>query len=236
MTELASRQSHILEAIIREYIRTAEPVGSAALAQHYHIAASPATIRNDMADLENAGYLAQPHTSAGRVPTKKAYHYYIEFFMKEKPVAKREAAELKEVWQKKTEDRMAMKLTAKLVASFSDESAFWAFGKNEVYYTGIANLFNQPEFQDHSHIYDMGAVIDELDQAVARMYKQVTEDVNVFIGEETNLADSCSVIVTRCEMPRLGEGLFGLLGPTRMDYEANVARVKYIRDFIIQYD
>ena len=75
-----ARHRDVLIAIIREYIDTAEPVGSRALAKRHFPALSPATLRNAMADLEELGYLAQPHTSAGRVPTDKAYRFYVESF------------------------------------------------------------------------------------------------------------------------------------------------------------
>ena len=75
-----TRHREVLVAIIREYIDSAEPVGSRALSKRYFPTLSPATIRNAMADLEESGYLAQPHTSAGRVPTDKAYRFYVESF------------------------------------------------------------------------------------------------------------------------------------------------------------
>ena len=75
-----SRHREVLVAIIREYIDSAEPVGSRALAKRHFPNLSPATLRNVMADLEDMGYLAQPHTSAGRVPTDKAYRFYVDSF------------------------------------------------------------------------------------------------------------------------------------------------------------
>jgi heat-inducible transcriptional repressor len=74
------RHRDVLIAVVREYIDSAEPVGSRVLAKRHFPALSPATIRNAMADLEEAGYLAQPHTSAGRVPTDRAYRFYVESF------------------------------------------------------------------------------------------------------------------------------------------------------------
>lgn len=74
------RHREVLVALIREYIDSAQPVGSRVLARRYFPSLSPATIRNAMADLEEMGYLAQPHTSAGRVPTDKAYRFYVESF------------------------------------------------------------------------------------------------------------------------------------------------------------
>lgn len=76
--ELGERGRQVLQAVIFEYILTAEPVGSRQVAKKYALGLSPATIRNTMADLEELGYLAQPHTSAGRVPTDKAYRRYVD--------------------------------------------------------------------------------------------------------------------------------------------------------------
>jgi len=75
-----TRQGDVLIAVIREYIDSAEPVGSRVLSKRHFPNLSPATIRNAMADLEELGYLVQPHTSAGRVPTDKAYRYYVDSF------------------------------------------------------------------------------------------------------------------------------------------------------------
>jgi len=75
-----TRQRDVLIAVVREYIDSAEPVGSRVLSKRHFPKLSPATIRNVMADLEEMGYLAQPHTSAGRVPTDKAYRFYVESF------------------------------------------------------------------------------------------------------------------------------------------------------------
>src|SRR6059036_3494320 len=74
------RHREVLIAVIREYVDSAEPVGSRVLAKRHFPNLSPATIRNAMADLEEMGYLAQPHTSAGRVPTDKAYRFYVNSF------------------------------------------------------------------------------------------------------------------------------------------------------------
>lgn len=76
--ELDQRKKRILQAIIQEHIISASPIGSRTLAKKYSLDVSPATIRNEMADLEDMGYLEQPHTSAGRVPSDKGYRYYVD--------------------------------------------------------------------------------------------------------------------------------------------------------------
>jgi len=81
MPELTERQKTLLLLIIRDYIESAQPVGSKRLVEHYHINLSPATIRNEMAALTEMGYLRQPHTSAGRVPTEEGYRYFVSQMM-----------------------------------------------------------------------------------------------------------------------------------------------------------
>jgi heat-inducible transcriptional repressor len=81
MTNLTERQKTLLLLIIRDYIESAQPVGSKRLAEHYHLDLSPATIRNEMGALTEMGYLRQPHTSAGRVPTEEGYRYFVSEMM-----------------------------------------------------------------------------------------------------------------------------------------------------------
>jgi heat-inducible transcriptional repressor len=84
--ELSDRRQKLLQFIIDEYVTTAQPVGSNALVEKYGLPVSSATIRNEMAALEDEGYIAQPHTSAGRVPTDLGYRYYVEALMREEKV------------------------------------------------------------------------------------------------------------------------------------------------------
>jgi len=81
MQELTDRQKTLLLLLIRDYIETAQPVGSKRLVEHYHLELSPATIRNEMAVLTEMGYLRQPHTSAGRVPSEEGYRYFVSQMM-----------------------------------------------------------------------------------------------------------------------------------------------------------
>ena len=78
ITVLTERQKKILQLVIDDYIETAEPVGSRTIARKYNLGISPATIRNEMSDLELLGFLEQPHTSAGRIPSAAAYRLYVD--------------------------------------------------------------------------------------------------------------------------------------------------------------
>ena len=79
--ELNERKMKILKAVVKDYIETAEAVGSRTISKKHNLGVSAATIRNEMADLEELGYLVQPHTSAGRVPTEKGYKLYVDLLM-----------------------------------------------------------------------------------------------------------------------------------------------------------
>lgn len=92
MEKIGERKERILRAIIDDYILTALPVGSRTISRKYETSLSSATIRNEMSDLEELGYLAQPHVSAGRVPSAKAYRLYVDELLEEKPLPADEAA------------------------------------------------------------------------------------------------------------------------------------------------
>ncbi len=93
--KMTERKKRILKAIVNEYVMTAEPVGSRTLARRYDFGVSPATIRNDMADLEEESYLEQPHRSAGRVPTDKGYRFYVDALMELKKLSRQKSEFIK---------------------------------------------------------------------------------------------------------------------------------------------
>lgn len=96
---LNERKKQILQAIISEYIKTAQPVGSRTLARRHKVGLSPATIRNEMADLEESGFLIQPHTSAGRIPSQKGYRYYVDDLMEAPDLEEEERAKIRQVYE-----------------------------------------------------------------------------------------------------------------------------------------
>jgi len=228
---LVERQGAILNEIVRQYIVTAEPVGSATIGMRSSINVSPATIRNDMASLEDEGFLESRHISSGRVPTEKAYRYYINNFLQDVDLSKSEERQLRAVWGASSDINDTLKKTAKVVASFASEGVFLAFGRNDIYYTGLANLFTQPEFREYELLYQMGAMIDHLDEVIATIFDKIsTDNIDILVGSDSPFGSGCSAILTRYNLPSSGEGLFGIVGPTRMDYEANIARASYVQE------
>ena len=112
--QLDERKTKILQAIIRNYLETGEPVGSRTISKYTDLNLSSATIRNEMADLEELGYILQPHTSAGRIPSDKGYRFYVDTMMEEK---EREVVEMKEMLLER-QDKMEvlLKQVAKVLA------------------------------------------------------------------------------------------------------------------------
>ncbi len=119
--ELDERKRKILLAVIRNYLETGEPVGSRTISKYTDLNLSPATIRNEMADLEEMGYIQQPHTSAGRIPTDQGYRFYVDAVMQEK---EKEVVELKEMLLER-QDKMEtlLKQVAKVVAQNTQYAA-----------------------------------------------------------------------------------------------------------------
>ena len=118
--ELDERKQRVLKAVIDDYIESAEPVGSRALARKHDLGVSPATIRNEMADLEMLGYLQHLHTSSGRVPSSKGYRFYVDGLIPPKPVSDEEKA-LIDRWYKSRVQRIdqVFEETARLISAIT---------------------------------------------------------------------------------------------------------------------
>ena len=222
------RKKQILEAIIKEHITTGAPVGSSNLVDKYKLDCSSATVRNIMADLEEEGLIRQPHTSAGRVPTEAAYKLYLIGIITNKKPKKIKDKELLEIDAVLGDsDELAMRETAKKLAALTDSAVFWAFHKNNLYYTGLSNLFQQPEFVNSGLVYNVSSVIDRMDEIIDDIFEKTNEKAEILIGEENPFGNFCGAILAKYKRGNQS-GLFGILGPMRMDYEKNLALVEYI--------
>jgi transcriptional regulator of heat shock response len=223
------RKKQILEAIIKEHIATGAPVGSSALVEKYKLDCSSATIRNIMAELEENGLIMQPHTSAGRVPTEAAYNLFIEELKKgQKKLKKMRERELHEIDDNFSgDDELALRETAKTLAALTNSAVFWAFHKNNLYYTGLSNLFQQPEFVNTGLVYNISSVIDRMDEIIDDIFEKSSEQAQIFIGEKNPFGNFCGSIIAKYKRGNQS-GLFGILGPMRMDYERNLSVVEYI--------
>jgi len=231
---LEPRREAILKCIVDEYIRHAEPVGSKLVADQYGQASS-ATIRNDMASLEDAGYIVQPHTSAGRVPTEKAYVYYLQHFVEpqrgeadEKRV--REGMGLGGCREVGQEDEV--RALARTLMELSGEMALVAVDPRRSVYAGVANLFEKPEFGDLMVVRELSRLLDRFDEVMGEVFERVESEPQVLIGSENPFGKDMSAIMVKCRLPSGQIGILGLIGPMRMDYDRNIGIVENVRDIL----
>ncbi|MGB3023550.1 MAG: HTH domain-containing protein [Candidatus Saccharimonadales bacterium] len=224
---MTERQAKLLSAIIEQYAEIAEPVGSVTLAKLFGV--SSATIRSDMAQLEAAGYIAQPHTSAGRVPTDKGYRYYVNQITEaptdEMPLLDRGARALdaRVATHADRTDR-AIRSAVDSLVELTHNLGLATIG-DQLYMSGMANLFSQPEFIGSSHnVQQVARLLDNLEPWLREAAPN--EPLNVYIGAENPVGKSseASLIISRFRSPFSDRSYIGVLGPTRQDY-ARVMRL-----------
>ena len=213
---MTPRQEKILAAIVEQYAEVAAPVGSNLMAKVFGV--SSATIRADMAELEHLGFIEQPHTSAGRVPTDKGYRYYVnqlgKLDTKPQPRAERALAArvagggLPEQTIRNTVDTL-VELTHNLgLATIGDQ----------LYMSGLSNLFGQPEFIHPGQVQQVARLLDNLEPW---LYEAApNKPLSVYIGQENPIGRGagCSLIISRFRSPFSDRSYIGTLGPTRQSY------------------
>ncbi len=224
------RQKKLLFSIIDQYIKKAAPVASKILAGRGNFKVSSATVRNEMAELEKLGFIRQPHTSAGRIPTEKGYEFYLSVLdKKENRLTSSEEKELSLAIRTK---EFPEKMLAKTLAELSGEAVILAFGPKDVYYTGLSNLFAKPEFRNQNLIYRIGEVVDHLDEIINEIFEETEDEVKVLIGKKNPFSDFCGAVMSKYRKKNKKEGLIAVLGPMRMDYGKIIALIREVKKLL----
>jgi transcriptional regulator of heat shock response len=219
------RKKIILNTIVKEYIKTAQPVSSGLLANKYNLGVKAATIRNEMMTLEDEGYIYQPHTSSGRVPSEMAYLNYI----KDK---QEKWTKLKVTDEEKLKDSLKdLRSAAKVLAELSGSAVFWAFHKNNLYHTGLSNLFSQPEFKTSETVCNVSLVIDRMEDIIDKLFDNLKYELVFKIGENNPFGPFLGTIILKYRLDNKS-GMCGLLGPMRMDYDRGAALLNCINNNI----
>ena len=235
--EITPRQREILCQIIEEYAETASPVGSVTLAKLFGV--SSATIRAEMARLEAAGLIAQPHTSAGRVPTDAGYRYYVNH-LDGAPGAE-EVFERTEAEQRSLErgtHALEVRVSAQSRADAAIRGAVdmlveltgnlgLATIGGQLYLAGISRLFTQPEFGDTRRVQAVAKLLDNLEPWLREAAPG--EALNIFIGQENPIGrnSEVSLIISRFKSPFSDRSYIGVLGPTRQNYSRVTTLVRH---------
>ena len=217
---MTERQAKILAAIIEQYAEVAVPVGSVMLAKLFGV--SSATIRSEMARLEEMGLITQPHTSAGRIPTDLGYRFYVntitEAQTEEQPRLDRgaRAIDARVSTHGDRADR-AIRSAVDSLVDLTHNLGLATIGE-ELYLSGIGNLFSQPEFTSGKHAQSVARLLDNLEPWLREAAPN--EPLNVYIGSENPIGKTsgASLIISRFRSPYSDRSYIGVLGPTRQSY------------------
>ena len=233
---MTTRQKLILYAIVEQYAEVASPVGSSLLAKLFDV--SSATIRAEMADLERGGYIMQPHTSAGRVPTDKGYRLYVNDLNEEReldtvgmgtalaiPEGRANKALSARVQHAGLPDRTIRNAVDTLV-ELTHNLGMATIGQ-QLYMSGLSNLFGQPEFIHAGQVQQVARLLDNLEPWLREAAPN--EPLSVYIGSENPIGRSagCTLIVSRFRSPFSDNSYIGILGPTRQNYRGVMALVRH---------
>ena len=229
------RRLEILRAIVDEYVETQEPVGSKAIAEKRVLGFSPATIRNEMAVLEEEGFITQPHTSAGRIPTDRGYRLFVDKLSAVKPLSTAERRAIETFLEGAHDLDEVVKRSAKLLADITKQVAVVKYpkigdssGREMMAISGTANLARSGE--------DLGPalspILEALEEQVVllRLLSDAHPTVHVTIGSEQqdmNLQTTSLVSVGYGS-----DASLGILGPTRMDYAGSMAAVSAVARYV----
>ncbi len=215
---MTERQKNILSAIVEQYAEVASPVGSTLLAKLFNV--SSATIRAEMAELERLGFIQQPHTSAGRVPTDKGYRFYVNGL---------DDSSISKVEERRTEKALASRVQSagapeRMIRNAVDtlveltHNLGMATIGNQLYMSGLSNLFGQPEFINTVQVQQVASLLDNLEPWLREAAPN--EPLSVYIGQENPIGRTagCSLIISRFRSPFSDRSYIGTLGPTRQSY------------------
>lgn len=225
MLDMTDRQEKILRAIVEEYAEVASPVGSQLLAKIFNV--SSATIRSEMAQLEKMGYIEQPHTSAGRVPTDKGYRHYVnqttESGHLEAP-QRAERALTARIGEGSVPER-AIRNTVDTLVELTQNLGVATIGK-QLYMSGLSNLFGQPEFMHPGQVQEVARLLDNLEPWLREAAPN--KPLSVYIGSENPIgrAAGCSLIISKFRSPYSDKSFIGVIGPTRQSYREVMSLVE----------
>lgn len=237
---LSQRQKEILFAIIEEYAEIATPVGSVTLAKLFDV--SSATIRAEMAKLEEMGLIASPHTSAGRVPTDAGYRLYVNSLTEE---VDQDIDDGEQSSRLRLDDggfqrgvhALEVRINAQSRADATIRAAVdslvdltgnlgLATIDGQLYLSGISRLFTQPEFVDTARVQAVAKLLDNLEPWLREAAPG--EPLNIFIGHENPIGKTSevSLIISKFRSPFSDRSYIGVLGPTRQNYSKVMGLVR----------
>ncbi len=233
--DFKKRQEEVLAIIVKHYVDTAEPVGSRFVSRKLGL--SSATIRNVMADLEDTGFIVQPHTSAGRVPTDKGYRFYIDSLMRLRAIEGQVMRSIKEEYShalRSLED--TFERTSHLISSLTNYVGITLFSEyDKVYLDGTSHIMQEPEFQDFKKLQALVKCLEEKREILAVLHQDLEDDrIRIHIGNENKpgFLKDCSIVTRGYKIKGKPSGRVGVIGPKRMMYERVIPTIDFLADAV----
>ncbi|WP_165060234.1 MULTISPECIES: heat-inducible transcriptional repressor HrcA [unclassified Adlercreutzia] len=238
---LSDRRQQVLRALIEEYIAHAMPVGSRTIVEHYGLGVSSATVRNDLSALEDEGYIQQPHTSAGRIPTDAGYRAYVEELIASGALKDdhphrslveqlRKSADVLDELMERTSAELARLTDCLSLVLPPDEGETHL---RQISRMGLSALMRKPEFQDSSTLLPLMEILED-ESVLLSVFNdegQRSGNIMVRIGSENASAGLSGVsVITGVYGRGSAQGIVAVIGPTRMDYTGVIRAVRAARD------
>ena len=228
------RKKNILYLVVKNFIKNCNPISSEFLYENFELGCSSATIRNDMAELEEEGFLRHIHTSSGRVPTYKAYRYFVDFFLSRKELTPQEKDYIDRVLLSEYDLDRLLDKASRIISDITREVGVVSFLEKggRIYTHGVRYLASCPEFQDLETMNTFLEVIDDVDLLWGLLEKFWEEERRVFIGQELgdSKLDNFSLVLQSYNVEDKSQGKLAVLGPLRMDYEKVISGLEFISD------
>lgn len=221
--KVTDRQKKILNSITEEYIESAEPVSSSLIEKDYDFDLSPATIRSEMQKLTDFGFLFQPHTSSGRVPTDKGYRLYVDELLN-KEFLEESGLFFDDLVEKGMKDtfRLLSLVTKSLAENSSTLALSHLLGEKTSWKEGWELVIQEPEFREERFAVSFRDFLQHFEEEIEDF--KIESGINVYIGRENPFpkARDFSLIISKCSLPHKEKGVLAILGPKRMSYQRNI--------------
>lgn len=232
MESITNRQKEILMAIIKEFMDSADEVGSLALLEKYDLGVSSATVRNEMAHLMDMGLLEKSHVSSGRHPTDQALRLYVTKVVGGSRLNPVVAVQIRQgIFKERFSRDSVVKSILRILAEKGEGVAFIAFDEDVRYY-GLSNLFRYEELRDLDILERVVQLLEDDVFMMQMLSKYNNSGVSLLIGEETGVKglSECSIAFVRTKLPQSNNGYVGILSSKRMDYGKVVPALKEVQD------
>lgn len=223
MSILNDRQNKVLRMIVSDYVQSAKAIGSAKLVKKHKMACCSATVRNDMALMEESGYLKQSHVSSGRIPTALGFRHYIDNLMMIRDIPprfrRRILMTIKSIDSNKYSQ--AIRILADELSALTNSLTFVSYPPDRIEVSGMRYVFRHPEFNDISMMRDFAILRDMLDRVAFDVREKMAEgNFKVFLAEELgyDYTREVGMVIKKFRDPFGEDHVIGLVGPMRMDY------------------